>query len=109
MATSHRIEADCRALCPRSFACSPARRSARWSPWFYLGCWGQTLGMEPRVIKDDAGKVDIDTLILRRPADAYQARVTFYSLNLDARMNPALRRLAISYSGIVRDAAEREK
>jgi hypothetical protein len=84
-------------------------RSGHWSPWFYLGCWGQTLGIEPRIINDPTGKVDIDTLILHRPADAYQARVTFYSLNLDARANPTLRRLAISYSGIVRDAAEREK
>jgi hypothetical protein len=84
-------------------------RSGRWSPWFYLGSWGQPLGGEPRIIKDDAGKVDIDTLILRRPADAYQAHVTFYSLNLDAQTNPTLRRLAISYSGIVRDPGERER
>jgi len=84
-------------------------RGGAWSPWFYLGSWGRTMGKDDRLVNDVTGKVDIDTLILRRPADAYQVRVTFYAFGLDDRANPAMRRLAVSYSGVVHDAAERQQ
>jgi hypothetical protein len=82
--------------------------SAKWSPWFYLGCWGRTIGKDERIITDAAGKVDVDTLVLNRPADAYQVRITLYAFNLDEQVNPALRRLAVSYSGIANDPAKRD-
>jgi hypothetical protein len=82
-------------------------RSGRWSPWFFLGAWGKTIGKEERLIEHAFGKVDIDTLILRQPADAYQVSVRFYAFGLDEKVNPSLRRLAVSYSGVVADAARR--
>src|SRR5258705_4383223 len=63
--------------------------SGGWSPWFYLGSWGRTLGKEQRETRNDVGAVNIDYLVLRRPADAYQVRVHFYSFSLDAAVNPA--------------------
>jgi hypothetical protein len=73
--------------------------SGKWSPWFYLGSWGRTLAGE-REIHNEFGKVDVDTLTLDQPADAYQARVYFYAFNLEEAVNPSLRRLAICYSGV---------
>ena len=80
-------------------------RSGQWSPWFYLGSWGRPSAKETRVTANDFGRVHIDWLDLRRPADAYQARVTFNAFNLDDRVNPSLRRLTVSHSGVVRDHA----
>lgn len=82
-------------------------RSRQWSPWFYLGSWGKIVGREERTTVNSFGKVDIDTLILRQPADAYQVRVNFYATGLDDRVNPSLRRLAVCYSGVVADDARR--
>lgn len=71
-----------------------------WSPWFYLGSWGKTLGSEKRLTTDAAyGTVHIDFLALRRPADAYQVRVRFYAFTLDDAVNPALHRVAVCYTG----------
>ena len=81
-------------------------RSGRWSPWFYLGSWGRTLAKENRVTDNDFGRVHIDWLDLHRPADAYQARVTFNAFTLNEKVNPSLRRLAISHSGVVRNHVE---
>jgi hypothetical protein len=80
--------------------------SGKWSPWFYLGSWGRTLASVERDVRNDAGFVDVDTLKLKQPADAYQARVTFYALNLDETINPTLRRLSICYSGPARSAPQ---
>ncbi|MDB5322046.1 MAG: Arginine/ornithine antiporter ArcD [Phycisphaerales bacterium] len=82
-------------------------RTGQWSPWFFLGAWGKTIGKEERLIEHAFGKVDIDTLILARPADAYQVSVHFYAFGLDDNANPSLRRLAVSYSGVVYDASRR--
>ena len=82
-----------------------------WSQWLYLGSWGRTLGKDKRVTRDDSvgGVVNIDYLILRRPADAYQARLTFYSFALDEAANPAVRRLAVCYSGVPRETEKFER
>ena len=83
--------------------------SGKWSAWFYLGSWGRTLAKVEREIRNDFGSVDVDTLALNRPADAYQMRVNFYAFNLDETINPSLRRFAVCYSGAVADAAAREQ
>jgi hypothetical protein len=82
-------------------------RSGAWSPWFYLGSWGRGIGKPEKLTKSPFGEVDIDTLILYRAANAYQVRMTLYSFALDEQVNPTLRRLAVSYSGVVADAARR--
>jgi hypothetical protein len=78
-------------------------RRGTWSQWMYLGSWGKTLGKEKRVTRDESvgGAVHIDYLVLGRAADAYQARLTLYSFALDEATNPAVRRLAVCYSGVV--------
>jgi hypothetical protein len=80
-------------------------RTGQWSPWFYLGSWGRTTSKAPRDINNDFGRVHIDWLDLHRPADAYQARVTFNALNLDPNVNPSVRRLTVSCSGVARNHA----
>jgi hypothetical protein len=85
-------------------------RSANWSPWFYLGSWGRSYGKEERITTNPAfGNVDVDTLLLRQPADAYQVRLSFYAFGLDEKVNPELRRLTVSYSGVVEDPARRDE
>jgi hypothetical protein len=86
-------------------------KAGRWSSWLYLGSWGKTIGKEKRVTRDDSlgGAVHIDYLTLGRPADAYQARLTFYSLALDESVNPAVRRVAVCYSGITGKADRIER
>ena len=88
----------------------------RWSPWLYLGSWGRTRSREKRVTSCRQGVVNVDYLALRVPADAYQVRVEFSGpgaggtadrLGIDRAAAPALRRLAISYSGVVADEARR--
>jgi hypothetical protein len=82
--------------------------SGAWSPWFYLGCWGKAIGKPQRLIKDpNFGEVDVDTLILYRPADTYQVRLSLYAFALDQSVNPTLRRLAVCYSGVVSDPERR--
>ena len=81
----------------------------RWSLWLYMGSWGKTVGREKRVTRDESAgaAVHIDYLRLRKPADAYQAKIAFYSFSLDEKVNPSVRRLAVCYSGIVEDGGDR--
>jgi hypothetical protein len=87
-----------------------AKRGA-WSQWLYMGSWGKTVGKEKRVTRDESvgGAVNIDYLTLRRPADAYQTRLTFYSFALDESANPAVRRLAVCYSGVANEPEKFER
>jgi hypothetical protein len=77
----------------------------------YLGSWGKTLGKEKRVTRDESvgGAVHIDYLVLGRAADAYQARLTLYSFALDDATNPAVRRLAVCYSGVSKEPEKFER
>ena len=74
-------------------------RSGNWSPWLYLGSWGRTGGGK-KTITCRQGVVHVDYLTLRRPSDAYQVRVEFQSFSLDKSVTPALRRVAVCYSGV---------
>ena len=85
-----------------------ARGGARWSPWLHLGSWGRTPGSGGRTTRCREGEVNVDYLALRRPADAYQVRVEFSSFSLDRAASPSVRRLAVSYSGVVADAQRRD-
>jgi hypothetical protein len=75
--------------------------SGKWSPWLRIGAWGRTTSSRRR---DDAewARIETDTLFLKRPADAYQIRATLQSYDLaDANTTPAVRRIAVVYSGPV--------
>jgi hypothetical protein len=84
-------------------------KTGEWSPWLYMGQWGRTpaTDSEDRIDEFAHGFVRVDTLLLDRPADAYQIRATLLSFDLNRATNPSIRRIAISYSGQVDDAAQR--
>lgn len=86
--------------------------TGEWSPWLYFGRWGRTVAVdrEDRAVTSfDGGRVEVDVLVLDRPADAYQLRVSLQSLAADPAATPALRRVAAVYSGPVPDDAERAR
>ena len=84
-------------------------RSGRWTPWLYVGQWGRNVGNRERVVTCNWGTVHVDTLVLDRPADAYQIRARLESFDLDTSVNPSIRRVSVSYSGRVRDRETRER
>jgi hypothetical protein len=81
--------------------------TGEWSPWLYYGQWGRTPTSPRRRLGFDGGVVHVDVLRLRQPADAFQVRARLYAFNFDQAVVPALRRVAVSYSGVVADAALR--
>jgi hypothetical protein len=81
--------------------------SGQWSPWLYAGSWGRVLENRPRAVTCEFATLHVDTLVADRPADAYQIRATLESFDLDPAINPSIRRIAVSYSGRVDDAARR--
>lgn len=80
-----------------------------WSPWLFLGSWGKTLSKDARVTRFADGRVIIDFLTLRKPADAFQLKVEFQSFTTDVKQTPSIRRLAAVYSGVVNDSALRSR
>ncbi len=82
-------------------------QSGNWSPWFFLGDWGRTIGNQDRIIRNDFGHVEIDILYLERPGNAYQVRVRFFAFSLDEKTNPLLRRLAVCTSGVEKNESAR--
>ncbi len=83
----------------------------QWSPWLYIGQWGRTPATDPmdRVVRFDRGMVNVDNLTLDEPANAYQFRATLLSFDMSHEVNPSIRRITVSYSGVVDDAGERER
>jgi hypothetical protein len=83
------------------------RFSGAWSPWLYIGQWGRTMiasSKDEPVAEFDHGMVYTDNLLLERPASAFQVRASLQSFDLDRKINPMIRRIAVSYSGQARDA-----
>jgi hypothetical protein len=121
--TSDEIEADCEftELIPSWNVQTPANTglwilvrvkkaaSGEWSPWLYMGQWGRTLPAEKLASEFSWGWVNMDNLVLKRPASAFQVKVDFQSYDLDVKVNPSVRRVAISYSGVVNDPVKRAK
>jgi len=86
--------------------------SGEWSPWLYMGQWGRTVHWPSRTLwfegkSGEAGAVNTDYLLLRRPANALQARVDFLSFDIEDKLRPALHRLVLAYAGVVEDEARR--
>lgn len=83
-------------------------RDGTWSPWFYFGTAGRTDGSTTTaVIDDDAwGEVDIDYLLLKRPARAHQYKVILYSdPDHGDTPQPAVKRFHVVVSNIEGDRA----
>jgi hypothetical protein len=81
-------------------------RTGAWSPWLYTGFWGRTVGVN-RAIEFEHGKVEVDVLVLERPADAFEVRATLLSFDPAGQASPLLRRIAAVYSRPVKDEATR--
>jgi hypothetical protein len=77
--------------------------SKEWSPWLYIGEWGKVLNSEDRLTYFEKGLVHLDNLVLDAPADRCQIRADFQSFDVNLKVNPSLRRVAIAYSGVVTD------
>ena len=82
--------------------------TGEWSPYLYIGHWGKSPHDPNRRLEYDKGEVHMDYLKLREPANAFQMRASFYAYALDADTTPTLRRLSVSYSGVVKDDAQRK-
>ena len=83
---------------PRLARLSPAGED--WPPLgtpaiLPVGCWVRDY-LEPEGLLD-------------RPADTFQVRVDLASYAFDAAANPLVRRIAISYSGVIADQAARAR
>jgi hypothetical protein len=81
-------------------------RTGDWSPWLYTGFWGQTVGLN-RTIDFEHGKVEVDVLVLDRPANAFEVRATMLSFDPAGQVSPTLRRVAAVYSREVKDETTR--
>jgi hypothetical protein len=84
--------------------------SPEWSPWLHMGSWGRVVHRPDRTVSFEHGTVNVDVLTLDQPADAIQMRAEFLDFNLPhlpRGEGPALRRLAICYSGVVEDPEQR--
>jgi hypothetical protein len=74
----------------------------------YIGYWGRVRAGR-KVDSFEHGTVNTDNLTLERPADAYQIRAIFQSFQPTGNATPALRRVAVCYSGVVADEQERDR
>lgn len=75
--------------------------SAQWSPWLYVGSWGETSEAGKEVVAFDFGEVNIDYLVLSQPADAFELRVVFENDDIEHAEWPALHKLVAVVSGPV--------
>jgi len=75
-----------------------AKVGGAWTPWYRMGLWNRDGRPQPRTSfkeqNDEWGKVDTDTLILKKPAEAFRARVELSSV--DGSTYPTLRFIAVS-------------
>lgn len=78
-----------------------------WSAWYDFGTWGRIAANPRAKTSDDFGIVKIDTLLLRKPAEALQVRATLSSCRWDD-LRPAFLRAAVVVSGIVDDPEKRK-
>jgi len=78
--------------------CLQAKIDGAWSPWYNMGLWTRDDRPQPRTsfkgLDDEWAKVDTDILILKKPAEAFRAKVELSSV--DGSAYPTLRFLAIS-------------
>lgn len=69
-----------------------------WSAWYYMGSSGvfEKENNQNKILKDDYGKVDIDTLYLNRKVNYIQYCIHMFS-SKDRQLSPALKLFAIAY------------
>ena len=74
------------------------RVDGTWSRWYTMGTWANGRGASAHGQSDGFGQVDIDTLKLRQPAQAFQYRATLSGS--DATL--VLRSVAVAYADMSR-------
>lgn len=74
-----------------------------WSGWYTMGTWRNGAGSSTRGQSDAWGRVDVDTLVLARPAEAYQYRVVFDSA--EGAATPTLRSVTVALADMRRSPA----
>ncbi|MCC6484032.1 MAG: C39 family peptidase [Armatimonadetes bacterium] len=75
-----------------------ARQAGKWSPWFNLGYWALDTTITRTSIsgqKNAFGRVDTDTLVLSKPADAAQVRL---QLCFTGKKTPSVKLIACDLS-----------
>jgi hypothetical protein len=81
-----------------------ARVSGRWTSWYDVGHWSRDAGMGHRhsvkAPADADGAVDTDTLVLKKPADAWQVQVVVHPGAAGATAT-------LSLLGVTTDATQR--
>ena len=85
------------------------KHGVTWSPWIDMQSWGKVVQPLNRDLKWDGGELDTDELVLTKPADHYQSRVTLTSFAFDEKITPLVRRVSICCSGVVNDEAARKR
>jgi hypothetical protein len=81
--------------------------TGQWTDWLYMGAWGREAYESERKFASGAASIDVDEMILTRPADAYQVRVRLFNFDVENRaLTPRVRRIAVSYSGTPGGAAK---
>lgn len=86
--------------------------SREWSPWLYVGYWGAPVPADPKTVfttQFAGGQVEIDTVALSRPADAWQLQAKLESSAANRATTPRIRRMSVVYSGRVSDPAVLQK
>ncbi len=74
------------------------RVGASWSRWYTMGTWSNGHGASSRGQSDAYGQVDIDTLELNQPAQAFQYRVTLSSSQ--SGLTPVVRSVTVAYADL---------
>jgi len=72
-----------------------------WTPFYYLGRWGNAPEIEPKMLRDGNGVIEIDYFASRQVFDRIQYRVHLASGHADR--SPVLRRFALAVSNALDD------
>ena len=73
-----------------------------WTPYYYLGGWGDFAPPAKQILKDDNGRIVVDYFQSRNAFDRIQCR---FMCSADTAIHaPVLRRLAFGYSNTLNDA-----
>jgi hypothetical protein len=92
------------ASCPPPFSLSPSIRAlveGAWSPWYSLGSWSEGDRASAGSQEDDIARMATDTLILTRPASAFQLKASLVgraSTVAATHPGPSLDAMALAWS-----------
>ena len=78
------------------------REGDHWTPYLYLGTWGECKERLPKVVEDPEGEVNIDYFQSRHTFDRFSSSSCFrWILNIKS---PMISRVGLAYSNTLDDA-----